>query len=216
MRNIGIILITFLSLSCNNQTDKKPTKKVKIEYISSNYKNETEGKIEFSRIVKDSSNINLIEGEVSFDENYNTLQKITNKKIVSESEIDSIKSTLNKKGYRENFDNIGKVIFVQMQPKNENDLQVLDLRHSMEEKIHEKLNSNGLGEWIAGDLGPGGANMLFEVTEWEKSIQLIMEILNQEGLLDKSLIMKRLNTAEDDWNYEIIYPIDYEGVFNQM
>ncbi|WP_281764370.1 hypothetical protein [Neptunitalea lumnitzerae] len=103
-----------------------------------------------------------------------------------------------------------------MQPKNENDLQVLDLRHSIEEKIHEKLNSNGLGEWIAGDLGPGGANMLFEVTEWEKSIQLIMDILNQESLLDKSLIMKRLNTAEDDWNYEIIYPIDYNGVFNQM
>lgn len=216
MKNIGIILLTIFALSCNNQTNNKPTKKVEIKYVSSNYKNEAEGKIEFSRIVKDSSNLNLIEGEISFDENYNTLQKITNKRIVSESELDSIKSSLKDKGYRESFDNIGKIIFVQMQPKNENDLQVLDLRHSIEEKIHEKLNSNGLGDWIAGDLGPGGANMLFEVTEWEKSIQLIMDILNQESLLDKSLIMKRLNTAEDDWNYEIIYPVDYDGVFNQM
>ncbi|GLB48738.1 hypothetical protein Y10_11060 [Neptunitalea sp. Y10] len=216
MKNIGIILITIFALSCNNQTNHKPTEKVDIKYVSSNYKNETEGIIEFSRIVKDNSNLNLIEGEISFDENYNTLQKITNKRIVSESELDSIKSSLKIKGYRKSFDNIGKIIFVQMQPKNENDLQVLDLRHSIEEKIHEKLNSNGLGEWIAGDLGPGGANMLFEVTEWEKSIQLIMDILNQESLLDKSLIMKRLNTAEDDWNYEIIYPIDYNGVFNQM
>ncbi|GFZ78502.1 hypothetical protein GCM10011531_05080 [Aquaticitalea lipolytica] len=216
MKNIGIILIIFFALSCNNKTNKKPTEKVKIEYLSSNYKNETEEKIEFSRIVKDSSNLNLIEGEISFDENYNTLQKITNKKIVLEPEVDSIKSALKNKGYRESFDNIGKIIFVQMQPKNENDFQVLDLLHSMEEKIHEELNSNGLGEWAAGDLGPGGANMLFKVTEWEKSVQLIMGILNQENLLDKSLIMKRLNTAEDDWNYEIIYPIDYNGVFNQM
>jgi len=216
MKNIGIILITIFALSCNNQTNNKLTEKVKIEYVSSNYKNETEGKIEFSRIVKDSSNLNLIEGEISFDENYNTLQKITSKRKVSESELDSIKASLKNKGYRERFDNVGKIIFVQMQPKNENDIQVLDLRNSMEEKIHEKLNSNGLGEWIAGDLGPGGANMLFKVTEWEKSIQLIMDLLNQENLLDKSLIMKRLNTAEDDWNYEIIYPIDYDGVFNQM
>ena len=216
MKNIGIILITIFALSCNNQTNNKSTEKVEIEYISSYYKNETEGKIEFGRMIKDSSNLNLIEGEISFNENYNTLQKITNKKIVSESEVDSIKSLFNNRGYRESFDNIGKVIFVQMQPKNENDLDVLDLRHSIEDKIHEKLNSNGVGEWIAGDLGPGGANMLFKVTEWKKSIQLIMDILNQENLLDKSLIMKRLNTAEDDWNYEIIYPIDYDGIFNQM
>ena len=216
MKNIGIILLTFLLLNCNSQTNKKPTEKVEIEYISSNYKNETEDKIEFSRIVKDSSTLNLIEGEIRFDENYNTLQTINNKRTISESEIDSINSNLKGKGYRDNFDNIGKIIFVQMQPKNENDFQVLDLRHKMEEKIHEELKSNGIGEWVAGDLGPGGANMLFEVTEWKKSIPMIMNILNQEGLLKNSLIMKRLNTAKDDWNYEIIYPIDYNGVFNQM
>lgn len=187
-----------------------------IEYVSSNYKNETEATIKFSRVIKDSLNLNLIEGEISFDENYNTLQKITNKRIVTESEVDSINSNLKEKGYRENFDNIGKIIFVQMQPKNENDLQVLDLRHEIEEKIHEKLKSYGIGEWIAGDLGPSGANMLFEVTEWKKSIPIIMNILNQDGLLRNSLITKRLNTAKDDWNYEIIYPIDYDGVFNQM
>ncbi len=216
MKNIGIILITIFVLSCNNKANKKPTKKVDIEYVSSNYKNETEATIKFSRVIKDSLNLNLIEGEISFDENYNTLQKITNKRIVTESEVDSINSNLKEKGYRENFDNIGKIIFVQMQPKNENDLQVLDLRHEIEEKIHEKLKSYGIGEWIAGDLGPGGANMLFEVTEWKKSIPIIMNILNQDGLLRNSLITKRLNTAKDDWNYEIIYPIDYDGVFNQM
>lgn len=187
-----------------------------IEYISSNYINETDDKIEFSRIVRDNSTLYLIEGEIRFDEYYNTLQTIKNNSIISESEIDSINSDLKGKGYRENFDNVGKIIFVQMYPRNENDFHILDLRHKMEEMIHEKLKSHGLGEWIAGDLGPGGANMLFEVTEWKKSIRIIMNILNQEGLLKNSLILKRLNTAKDDWNYEIIYPIDYEGEFNQM
>ncbi len=101
-----------------------------------------------------------------------------------------------------------------MVKKYENNSKVLDLRHSMEEKIHEKLNRNKIGEWIAGDSGV--ANMLFNVTEWKKSIPIIMNILNREGLLKNSLIMKRLNTAGDDWNNEIIYPIEYDGIFNQM
>jgi len=58
--------------------------------------------------------------------------------------------------------------------------------------------------------------MLFEVKEWNKSIKLLMEVLSNENLLENSLIMKRLNTAKDDWNYEIIYPIEYDGIFNQM
>ncbi|KAB1158822.1 hypothetical protein F7018_06870 [Tenacibaculum aiptasiae] len=217
MKNIGIILLIFsLFLNCKSKTSIKTIEKVDIEYISSNYKNETEDKIEFSRIVKDSTTLNLIEGEIRFDDNYNTLQTIKNKKAITESEIDSINSNLKEKGYRDNFDDIGKIIFVQMRPKNKNDFHVLDLRHKMEEKIHEELKSNGIGKWVAGDLGPGGANMLFEVTEWEKSIPMIINILNQENLLKNSLITKRLNTAKDDWNYEIIYPIDYDGVFNQM
>ena len=216
MRKIGILLITIIALSCDGQKNKKPIEKVKIEYISCNYKNETEDSIEFSRIVKDSANIMLIEGEIHFDENSNTLQKITNKQIISASAIDSIRSNLKNKGYREQFDQLDKVIFVQIQPKNENDLHVLDLRHSVEDKIDQILSDNELGHWIAGDLGPGGANMLFEVTNWDKAIPKIMKVLNQEGILSQTLITKRLNTAEDDWNYEVIYPIDFNGAFNQM
>ena len=200
------------ALSCNNQMNKK----MDMEYISSSYRNETEDKIEFSRIVKDSSSFNLIEGEIRFNAYFNTVQTITNKKIISESNIDSIKSSLQEKGYHENFDSFEKIVFVQIQPKNKHDIQILDLRHSIEDKVHNILKDNEIGEWIAGDLGPGGANMLFEVRHWGRAISLIMKILNQEGILNQSLIVKRLNTSKNDWNYKIIYPIDYEGVFNQM
>ena len=55
------------ALSCNNQMNKK----MDMEYISSSYRNETEDKIEFSRIVKDSSSFNLIEGEIRFNAYFN-------------------------------------------------------------------------------------------------------------------------------------------------
>lgn len=216
MKNIKFILITILALGCNNQAHKEQIKKVDIEYISSYYKNKIEDKIEFSRIVRDSSIFYNIEGEITLDENYNTIQKIISKKIISESEVSLIKDILEKKDYRDVFDTVSKVIFVQLQIENDDFIEVLELRHSIENKIHNKLNSDGFGAWIAGDLGPGGANMLFEVTDWDKAIHLTMEILENEGVLDKSLITKRLNLAEDDWNYEIIYPIDYNGVFYQM
>ena len=213
---IGIILLAFLGFGCKTKTNKEPIKNVELNFIKSFYKNETEEKIEFCRITKDSINFRQVTGTISLNNEYNTLQKIKENKIISESEIDSIKMEFKAKNYRENFDNISKVIFVQVQPKNENDLQVLDLRNSIEKKIHKKLTNKKLGKWIAGDLGPGGANMLFDVNNWNKSFEVIIEILSNENLLEKSLILKRLNTAEDDWNYEIIYPINFEGVFNQM
>jgi len=30
------------------------------------------------------------------------------------------------------------------------------------------------------------------------------------------LIAKRIMTPGDDWNYEVVYPVDYEGVFNPL
>jgi hypothetical protein len=107
-------------------------------------------------------------------------------------------------------------MFIQLRPKNENDLEVLDLRQKIETKLESVLSNNGIGEWVAGDLGPGGANMLFEVTDWNKAFQLVIEQLNTEGLINNCLISKRLYTADTDWNYEIVYPVDFQGIFNQM
>jgi hypothetical protein len=216
MRKIGIILMTFLGFSCKTKTNKEPIKKVELDFINSFYKNENDEEIKFCRITKDSLNYRQIEGKISLNKEYNTFQEIKTNKIILESKIDSIKTELKAENYREYFDNISKVIFVQIQPKSENDLKVLDLRHSIEGKIHKELTNKKLGEWIAGDLGPGGANMLFDVNNWNKSFEIIMKVLSNENLLEKSLILKRLNTAEDDWNYEIIYPIDFNGIFNQM
>lgn len=111
------------------------------------------------------------------------------------------------------------VMFIQIVPDSTMDnldvLGFLNLRQNIEGKIDEKLQIEGLGEWFAGDLG-AGANMLFFVDDWDRSMATVVEILREEKLLDHVLITKRIMTSAEDWSYEIVYPIEYEGVFNQM
>ena len=92
-------------------------------------------------------------------------------------------------------------------------MELMDLRHKTEQIIENALKKEGLGEWFAGDLGQGGANMLFTVYELEKSFNVIKEVLQENNLLDKTLIAKRIDITPDDWNHEIIYPANYDGEF---
>jgi hypothetical protein len=46
--------------------------------------------------------------------------------------------------------------------------------------------------------------------------QAVTEVLKEEDLLDHVLIAKRIMTTKEDWSYEVVFPTEYEGVFNQM
>jgi hypothetical protein len=109
------------------------------------------------------------------------------------------------------------ILFVQIQPTAaKGDLDFLDLRQETEGKIGKTLRNQQLGEWIAGDLGPGGGNMLFEVTDLEKSLKVVLQVLQQNGLEKDVVIGKRVNIDESDWFHEVIYPSKFTGIFNTM
>jgi hypothetical protein len=109
------------------------------------------------------------------------------------------------------------ILFVQIQPTAaKGDLDFLDLRQETEDKIGKALENQQLGEWIAGDLGPGGGNMLFEVTNLERSLKVVLQVLQQNGLEKNIVIGKRVNIDENDWFHEVIYPSRFTGVFNTM
>jgi len=109
------------------------------------------------------------------------------------------------------------ILFIQIQPsKFKNELQMLDRRQEIEEKINQALQNNNCGEWFAGDLGPGGGNMLYTVNDIEKSLPIILEVLQQNKLEKNVLIGKRILTEKDEWFYEVIYPNKYSGNFNTM
>ena len=110
------------------------------------------------------------------------------------------------------------ILFVQWQYPNSTDgLKALDVRQNTEALINQSLKAAALGQWIAGDLGPGGANMLFEVNNAEKVLSLIIEILKEQLIQNESVIAIDNGVPERGAipsNFKVIYPKTYRGVFN--
>jgi hypothetical protein len=109
------------------------------------------------------------------------------------------------------------VLFVQWHyPASMNGLKALEVRQQVEEKIDAALKANGQGKWFAGDLGAGGANMLYEVHSHEIALPVVLEVLKKEGLDGETIIAQRIYTDADNWTYKVVYPKDHKGAFNEM
>ena len=107
-----------------------------------------------------------------------------------------------------------EVLFVQWQyPSNLDSLQVVEKREEIENRIGKALKKQSLGRWITGDLGPGVANMLFEVKVTKQSLDIILQIFKEYNLEDQLVIVQRAYRSSTDWNYKIIYPKDFKGEF---
>jgi hypothetical protein len=108
-------------------------------------------------------------------------------------------------------------LFVQIAPSAFiDDEHALNIRQDIEQKIEGALKAKRLGDWTAGDLGPGGANMLFEVSNTDAAMSVILQILSKEGLDTKVTIARRIYTEAEDWFYEVLYPTQYNSVFMSM
>ncbi|HEY5748752.1 MAG TPA: hypothetical protein VIU12_21930 [Chryseolinea sp.] len=177
--------------------------------------------IEFRRILASDAEIVLQNGQLYTDEYGLTHQRfnaVTNFKNGSQI-IDSLSMLQEKEGWATKLGKERDVMFIQIIPdsamSNLESFGFVDLRQSIEDKIDEALKRENLGEWFAGDMGAGG-NMLFFIDDWDSATELALELLNEEGLLEHVLITKRIMIGENDWNYEIVYPVEFEGVFNSM
>ena len=116
-----------------------------------------------------------------------------------------------------------EVLFVQVDPSREHQketllsiMAIMNERGSIEDAIDEDLQSRHLGQWSAGDLGPGGMNMLFDVTSATKALPVVVKALETKQAQSRARVARRLMTAPDDWRYEVVYPTDYSGAFNSM
>jgi len=109
------------------------------------------------------------------------------------------------------------VLFVQIQPTGfKDEMQLMDKRQEIETLTSNALQDKKLGEWFAGDLGPGGGNILYRVSDINRSIEIILNVLQQYGLEHNVLIGRRVLIDKADWFYEVIYPTKYAGDFNTM
>ena len=107
-------------------------------------------------------------------------------------------------------------LFVQWQYPNEMDiLKALDIRHNLENEIDEVLKLKNLGEWIAGDMGPGGANMEYRIkSSPNEAIKTILDILVKEGLENECVIATDIDFLSGKWTYKILYPKGYNRKFD--
>jgi hypothetical protein len=177
--------------------------------------------IAFRRILASDSEIVFQNGQLYTDESgvthqrFNAVTKFKNRPEI----IDSLSERCASEGWVSKLGSARDVMFIQIVPDSAmsslESLGFVDLRQSVEDKIDDALKRGNLGEWFAGDMGAGG-NMLFFIDDWDSATELALEILNEEGLLDHVLITKRIMIGENDWNYEIVYPLEFEGVFNSM
>lgn len=109
------------------------------------------------------------------------------------------------------------VLFIQIAPKaHEDELTLLDKKGEIEEEIASELEKEQLGEWIASDIGPGGANILFTVHDIELALSTVLPLLAARHLAKSTIIARRVMTKQDDWFYEVLYPAHFTGQFNTM
>ena len=97
-----------------------------------------------------------------------------------------------------------------------NIITVMNERNTLEEAIEDELVGRHLGEWSASDLGPGGMNMLYSVTSIDSSLSVVVRTLEAHQVQQRARIARRLMTKSDDWRYEVVYPVNFNGSFNTM
>lgn len=91
----------------------------------------------------------------------------------------------------------------------------MNLRQNLEDEVDEKLKESNLGKWSGGDMG-AGANMLFTIRDWDNAMKVVTKVLHEEGLLNHVLIARRIMLSHDNWTYDVVYPVEYQGIFNPM
>lgn len=220
---IGIV-ITLILFSCSYYPKEKPLANFQdnngVIILSSSYRMGRDT-IEFRRILKDGPKIIVQHGQL-FTGQYamgyqrlNILAELRYEKKV----LDSLSDAYQSQGFVSGIANTPVILFVQIAPDSAmSELQYfgfLNLRQRMEDKIHTSLQVENIGEWIGGDMG-AGANMLFSVNDWDAAQAKVLAILTEEQLRDHVLIAKRIMISEDDFWYEVTYPVTYQGVFNSM
>jgi hypothetical protein len=224
MKHLVSIFILVILFGCTYKPKEKRLSQFRLNdgLITGSFYRADSDTVSFKRLIVSDVRLILQEGEVFMGPGALTHQRFRHVSDVPNEvrAIDSLKAAWMKEGYGEKLVAGEKeVMFIQIVPdeglSNIDALRFLNLRHEIEEKIDVEMESANLGDWFAGDLG-AGANMLFYIENWDRALETVFDVLKKVNLIDHVLIAKRIMTAKDDWNYEVVYPQAFEGIFNYM
>ncbi|MFT4595466.1 MAG: hypothetical protein ACI9UR_001440 [Bacteroidia bacterium] len=223
-RNQSALIILFLSVfisGCHYQPIEKKFAHFQnndFEIVKS-YHRITSEAIYFMRLLGKGADAVLLQGSISIDETSPIVQTLSSNETleISASTVDSITKMAQGSGFVVDSVFSQEVILVQVVPDsaldNLNALRFSTFRHRLEGKFGAELSKNENGHWLSSELGISGANMLYEVKDWNKALISIEDVLAKEGVQEDALIARRIWLSEDAWIYEIVFPREYEGVF---
>jgi hypothetical protein len=221
-KKFTLVLLAFLGLtSCNQNSRKQTDERTNLTLLTDkeifSLYNKTDSVIYIAKAMSNGSDkFDFYSYELKISSPEGAKQTFISVKQLTKEELNNKKNELHSQYNWIPFKG-DQVLFVQIQPTAfKDEMQLLDKRQEIEDKLSKVLENRKLGEWCAGDLGPGGGNMLFTVTDLDKSLQAVLEVLQQNKLDKNVLIGKRILVAKGDWFYEVIYPIKYSGNFNTM
>ena len=187
----------------------------KLEFIQKSFIKKDLGKI-LTCNIKGDNDLIIQTGEVGEYVKYLELN-FENESLRSDY-INQKVNELNEQGYQKiKFDDL-VTLFVQIHsPKNKTDklLDVFDKYHELQEIFDKPIYERHIGQFVASDLG-AGFNLLYNVWDEKKGIDVIMEVINSNQLAEQTIIAKRVYKTEQSWDYQVIYPKKFNGTFNPL
>jgi hypothetical protein len=204
------MILTLLCTACKSQTKENNYSEREIAAV---YNKKGDSALYVKRFMTDGNTYWALAFRIITDSLGIIKQDFTGKTEYT-SEDDLKKSKLQLSDYNWSPRAGENVLFVQIQPKAfTSETEALEKRGPIEMSIDDQLKAKGLGEWIAGDIGPGGANMLFDVKNPEQAMTTIMKELKKQKIETNTVIARRLVVSNEDWLYEVIYPQQFTGYF---
>jgi len=172
--------------------------------------------VHVQRLMSSDSGLTLLSYDINISRTEAAVQTfISRKQKIDSSEAELLRLQNSKLSWKPYQDTL--TLFVQIDGAAfKDDMEELLTRQAVEKEIGDALKNEKLGEWVAGDLGPGGANMLFEVNDINKSVSIILSALKTSGFNKNIRIGRSIGFDAENWFYEVIYPINFNGRFNTM
>lgn len=215
---MGSKFLTFIGLTvCQQNTTSQTVEQVMIKREVVAYYYKAENIIHTARILTiDNKNYDLIFYDVDISTPEGSKQKFISIEPLTDQQLKGKQIDLQKTFKWTPFK--GKdILFVQIQPVGfKSEMELLDMRQKIELKLTSELENKRIGEWSASDLGPGGGNILFTVSNIDSALLTILQVLKQYNLDKRVLVGRRVLISNEDWFYEVIYPTNYTGNFNTM
>lgn len=209
-----LLVILMLFQACSSRLNDSSERNSNSIVLANYYRNVSPDSIDYIRILKTDSDVELISGDIFYSSRYITKQIVGSVEHISDGSIKSIEKQLVAQGFRSEFGGFKNVMFIQIPVDSGNSMDAIQARTKLENRLDQEFLKNGCGQWISGDIGEGGANMLFQINNWEKAFQTALAVLGHQNLLEEAIIAKRLNFSETYWNYQIVYPNRFEGEFD--